>query len=418
MEIQQHKDRYDKLTPTVQNRLDKLLQQDFVSQENAEAVTHFISKLDSSGERDAETVKDYITDFKMMLPLIDFDLMEATCEDIELLHSDLVDRAEDENKSPDTLRERRVTLNKFYKDMFPARRRPDRVYDILESDATNTTHPDDGELKKHYEFIWPDEVLEMSEAAMNRRDALIPLFFYCTGARLEEVRSIQLKDVTRKDTHVTIEVMNQKNKQLPPTRNNHLSRCTSLLREWLENHPRRDDPEAYLFCVLQGGYDPNTGDKVKDAGDQISRKSLGKVLDKLADRIDMEKPHNPHAFRYSMATFYAHKRQLDIHQLAKRGGWGSLEQVRNYILDVEKIDGNDRLPPGVEPENDIDALDKRKCGNCDEVSDATRDICRICGHALTDKVAINRERDESELVVEVAEPNGLHRDQQELEKAL
>lgn len=399
------------LSPEVQTRLQNLLQEDYVTDKNADAVREFIHELNSVRDdqiSDHRLLK-YLSQFAQILPHVDFPLKEANLEQVKVL-ADAIDK---QDVSPTTKRDRRVCLNKFYKTVFKVRRnRPDRVWDILESEVTNTAHPDTADLKRHYEFIYPDEVMQMVEAARNYRDALLPLFFYCTGARHEEVRTIQIKDLTRHDTHITVELNSQKNKNLRPTRENHLTRCTHLLREWLRNHPRSDDPEAYLFCTLQDSQDPRTGEPARKRGDKTSKRNLGKILNRLADRIDLDKRHNPHAFRFSMTTYYKKVADWDIVEIADRGGWGDINTVRHYILDPEKMEGRDRLlAQGIEPENqnDLDALDMKKCGNCGEKLPPTRDLCN-CGHALTDKIA--RKKANKEVVMIERNQKGLPGEQQ------
>jgi integrase len=393
------------LSPRVKNRLQNLLQEDYVSEENGEAVQQFIHELNSSPDHrigDLRLLK-YISQFGQILPHTDFPLMEASLEEV----SQLATAIDNQDVSPTTKRDRRVCLSKFYKTMFKVRERPARVWDILESEVTNTAHPGQKELERHYDFIFPDEVIEMSKAARNRRDTLLPLMFYCTGARLEEIRTIQLKDIVRHDTHITVTLNSQKNDNLRPTRDNHLTRCTHLLREWLENHPRSGDPEAYLFCCLQDSHHPDTGEQVKRRGDIMDRRSISDALDRLAEWTDLDKRHNPHAFRFSMATYYKKVAGWDINDIADRGGWGDLNTVRGYILDLDKVKGRNRLlAQGITPEdqNELDSLDMKKCGNCGEELPPTRDLC-TCGHALTDKIA--RKRASKEVVMIEKNQKGL-----------
>ncbi len=392
------------LSPHIQRRLQNLLDKDYVSPENGEAVEEFIHELNSVRDDQISDyrLEKYLSQFGQILPHTDFKLLEATLEDI----GKLADAIDQQDVSATTKRDRRVCLQKFYKTMFPPRDRPPRIWNILDSEVTNTSHPGKKELKRIYDFIFPDEVMAMAKSAKNRRDALLPLLFYCTGARLEEIRTLQIKDVTRHDTHTTLTLNSQKNKSLRPKRENHLTRCTHLLREWLEYHPRSDNPEAYIFCVLQDSYTPD-GEKAKDRGDQMSRRSISKALERLADNINLDKRHNPHAYRFSMVTYYRKIADWDIGEVADRGGWSDLQQVRDYTLEPDKIEGRDRLlAQGIEPEDDRDlkALDRKKCGNCETIHPPTRDLC-TCGHALTDKIA--RNKTEQEVVVIEKNQKGL-----------
>lgn len=393
------------LTPKIQNRLEKLLQKDFVSTENGEAVKEFIHELNAVRDDQISDyrLEKYISQFGQILPHTDFSLKEATLEDL-LPPADAINQQE---VSPTTKRDRRVCLNKFYKTMFPVRERPNRVWNILESEVTNTSHPGQKNLKRQYDFIYPEEVLQMSKAARNKRDALLPLISYCTGARLEEVRTIQIKDITRHDTHITVTLNSQKKDSLRPTRDNYLTRCTHLLREWLQYHPRSDDPEAYLFCTLQDSHTPD-GEPSKERGDILTRKSLSNALERMAEKAEIDKRTNPHAFRYSMATYYKKVADWDISEIMDRGGWTSVETVKGYILELDKIEGRDRLlAQGIEPDDageNLEALDMKRCSNCKEKLPPTRDLC-TCGHALTDKIA--RKQAEKEVVIIEKNQKGL-----------
>ena len=392
-------DEIKQLSPKVQERLQNLLQEEYVSEENGELVKEFILEL--GGNRDDQIsdirLKKYISQFNQILPHNDINLLEADIKGIIRI----LNGVDSEDISPTTMRDRRVALNKFYRTMFPEMERPNRIWRILNSDATDTTHPDKKDLKRHYDFILPDEVMKMSEAGKTkcRRDELLPLFFYLTGARLKEVQEVKIKHLTRGDSFYKISLLNQKNKNLPPRRNVYLTRLTHLMREWLEQHPRSDDPEAPLICIRQKAYNTKTGEEVKDIGEQMSKKSISKVLEGLAEKAEIDKPVNPHAFRYSMATYYSNFTDLDIKEIADKGGWGSLKQVRGYILDIGEI-GDKRRKERQGIKTDLDSrftvLDKQKCGNCGKVNGPTRDIC-TCGHALSDRIA--REEDEKEVVM-------------------
>jgi site-specific recombinase XerD len=384
------------LSPRVKNRLENLLEEKDVSQRNAEAIRKFVVDLNSAPDSKVsdKRIQKYLNQFSKLLEHIDFSLMDATLDDVQ----DLSVAINQEDVGAWTKRDRRVCISKFYRTMFPLRSRPERVHDILDSDATDTSHPGNKERVRQYDFIYPKEVIEMSEAADNPRDALLPLFFYLTGARLKTVREVKLKHITRTETHFEISLQNQKNPNLSGRRDVFVTRMTHLLRVWLENHPRSDDPEAYLFCNLQPGY--HKGEQVKQPGDKISRKSVSSVLDKLAERIDLEKRNNPHAFRFSMATYYHLFTDLELDEIAEKGGWGSLKTLRGYILELEDIANVKRKEKqGIEVElgEKFTALDKQVCGNCQRKQPPTRDLCE-CGHALSEEIAVKHAEQEVVMV--------------------
>lgn len=394
------------LSPKIRNRLHNLLQEDYVSEQQAEEVKEFTLTLDAvSDDKIGDSrIEKYLSQFSKILPHADYPLKDADIRDIQLT----LNKVDKEDISATTKRDRRVCLSKFYRTMFEIRTRPERIWDILESEVTDTSHPGQKDRERQYDFILPDEVMELSEVSKNRRDQLLPLFLYCTGARHDEVRRLKIKHFTRMDTHYSVKFDNQKNENLPPTRTVYPTRLTHYIREWLEQHPNSDDPEAYFFCTLQKAYHPETGEQTKEKGDKLSRRSMNKILEKLAERTGLEKRHNAHAFRYCMATFHRHLADdFDIIDIMERGGWGSEEQVRKYILEIDEIENKRRKEKqGIETNIDerLEALDKRTCGNCGKTSPPTRDLCK-CGHALSNEIA--REHAEKEVVMVERNEKGL-----------
>jgi integrase len=408
------------VSPEVERKTRKLLTDYDIYQSDADAITEFVEELSAIPDKDLKDgrIEKYISQFRQILPHVDFPLMEAQMEDIRPLATAIGNQ----DVAPSTRRDRRVCLNKFYKTVFPEAQRPQRIWRILNSAVTDTTHPDKGDLTRHYDFIFPDEVMKMSAEADNKRDQLMPLFLYLTGARLQTLRDVKLKNLVRHDSHYEMSLLNQKCKSLPPRRTIYDTRLTHLIRNWLENHPRRDDPEAHLFCTKEDGYNRETGEQASKAGDQLSKKRVSQILEKLGKdaglviedekgNIDREKSKrvNPHSFRYSMATFYNYFTELEIDDdILKKGGWKSTTQVKKYVLDPEEIDDFQRKKKqdiDVDIDSRFKVLAKQDCGNCDETNPPTRDICKVCGHALNDKIA--RERAEKEVVMVETNEKGL-----------
>lgn len=403
------------VSPEVERKTRELLTDHDIYQSDADAITEFVEELSAVPDKDIKDgrIKKYITQFGQILPFVNFPLMEAQMEDIRPLASAI----NNQDVAPDTKRDRRVCLNKFYKTVFPQSERPQRIWRILNSDVTDTTHPDKGDRTRHYDFIFPDEVMEMSAEANNKRDQLMPLFLYLTGSRLQTLRDVKIKHLVRHDSHYQISLLNQKCKSLPPRRTIYATRLTHLIENWLENHPRSEDPDAHLFCTKEDGYDTSTGEKVNEAGDQLSKKRVSQILEKLGKAAGLviegneeeSKRVNPHSFRYSMATFYNYFTELEVDDdILQKGGWKSTTQVKDYVLDPEEIDDFQRKKKqGIEVDvpSRFQVLAKQDCGNCDHTNPPTRDICKGCGHALNDSIA--RERAEKEVVMIERNEKGL-----------
>jgi site-specific recombinase XerD len=405
----------DVVSPEIERRTKNLLTENRVSQANADAIIEFFEELSAVPDDQVSDnrIDKYVSQFGQILPHLEFELTEVVMEDVRPLATAI----NNQDVSPSTKRDRRVCLNKFYNTMFPESNRPARIWRVLNSDVTDTTHPSKREKTRHYDFIFPDEVMKMSAEAENKRDELMPLFLYLTGARLQTLRDVKIKHLIRHDSHYEMSLLNQKCKSLPPRRTVYETRLTHLIRNWLENHPRNDDPEAHLFCTKEDGYNRKTGEQASKKGDQLSKKRVSQILEKLGKDAGLviegnkrkSKRVNPHSFRYSMATFYNYFTDLEIDDdIMHKGGWKSTKQVKEYVLDPHEIDDFQRKKKqGIDVDIDsrFKVLEKEDCGNCDETNPPTRDICKGCGHALNDKIA--RERAEKEVVMVETNEKGL-----------
>jgi integrase len=186
-------------------------------------------------------------------------------------------------------------------------------------------------LKKFYKWLGRSELLEFVDMSFQKKDvpaitreemeklvnstpesilkaAIIVLFD--GGARAEEFLNLRIKDLTKKkyDNDNDCYWINIRHSKTF-ARNIPLPLSTRYLSEWLEEHPRKNDPEAPLFplsyIVLR---------------QKVSRLSL-KVLKK---RVWL------HMLRHSSATYWAPK--MNRYQLCAKYGWAfSSDMPDRYI---------------------------------------------------------------------------------------
>jgi site-specific recombinase XerD len=399
------------LPDSVLTRLQNLKEEDSVSEQQGAEAEEFIYKLhcvrdDQIGEK---RLLKYLSQLSMIYEKIDFSLKTAS---VEKFNNELIPAIKKEDVSPSTKRDRRVAISKFYKTIWPVNgQRPRWVWEILESEITDLTHPKQSNLERDYDFIWPQEVLELVGAASNDRDALLPLFLYESGARISTVRELKYGEVIVHEDYVEFDLGNKKNKELPQNRTIYLTKCHHLVQEWIESHPT-NDPDDFFFCRLEdSGYG-------HEGGNQLSRRSITNALDRLADRINLNKKNNAHAFRASMATYLkkiaTHEGEgWTLNMIAERGGWGTTRTIRDsYLLDVDEINGNDRKRvQGVQEERDFseDPLKSRTCPSCGSMRCPTRVICPNCGYELRE-AEVRMEPDREVVIIERGNERVIERD--------
>jgi hypothetical protein len=97
-------------------------------------------------------------------------------------------------------------------------------------------------------------------------------------------------------------------------------RAAPLLRQWLEVHPFKDEPDAPLWIGLRG----------MNKHRILTRDAIARVLERAARRAEIKKRIHPHLFRHSRATELAS--QLTEAQLKEVFGWATGSgQAATYV---------------------------------------------------------------------------------------
>jgi len=146
------------------------------------------------------------------------------------------------------------------------------------------------------------------------------------------------------------------------------------LADWINRHPRKDDPEALLW--LNNWLKPCTYGGIANMLRRISRKA------------GIRKKMNPHNFRHSRASYLANF--LTEAQMKEYFGWTqdskmagiyvhlSGRDVDNALLRVYGIENN-----GQKQESILKPKDCLRCGDRNQV---TNKFCQKCGMPLDQKV--------------------------------
>lgn len=379
----------------INEKLEKVKDQEYVSERNAELLDEFIQYLKADSDVSSHRQAKYLTNFKTLFKkFIDFDLDQATKKDLRLM----VGKLEDSDYSGWTKSDFKVAIKKFYRTIHEEEtERPKRVKKILNSQFMKTGR--NVENKREVVALEPEEVMELVDQAETTRNKLLPLFLFETGARVGEILghskadTVRLGDIELKQKYAEAEIDTLKNDK--GSRVLTLTKCVGLLQKWMEEHPRKDDPEAFLFVNYE---DSGSGSK----GDVMTRSYVSKILRRLAKRAELDKRVNPHAFRHSSAT---HKgMQWSVSRLMYWHGWKDSKQAETYCHENEQRMKEARLEEeGINPEkNGSDPTKRKECGRCGESWPPTQKYCGKCSLAL-DKDTAEQERSLEDTGEELAE---------------
>ncbi|PWB53298.1 MAG: hypothetical protein C3F06_06570 [Candidatus Methanoperedenaceae archaeon] len=167
--------------------------------------------------------------------------------------------------------------------------------------------PKNGKLPE--EVLAEDEIKGMAEAAYTSRDKAFILSFYESGTRIGEFLPMKLKHVSF-DKYGTVFRVTGKTGD----RRIRLVASTLSLQAWINEHPPKNNPDAYLWCKTPAPNNP------KWKNNHLSYGFIGRLLNELAVKAEIRKAVNPHAFRHSRATFMA--KHLKEPEMREFFGWG------------------------------------------------------------------------------------------------
>jgi site-specific recombinase XerD len=171
------------------------------------------------------------------------------------------------------------------------------------------------------DLLTREDVEKMIHTATHPRDKAIISVLFESGCRVGEFLPLKIKHVSFERIGVKI-IVNGKT----GIRKLLLISSLDYLRNWLDNHPERGNPEAFVWITRSTNHRP----------ERLGYRSLTKILKMLAKKAGISKPVNPHWWRKSSASFKA--RFFTEAHLCQFFGWvqGS-EVVDSYV----KLSGRD-----------------------------------------------------------------------------
>lgn len=220
------------------------------------------------------------------------------------------------------------------------------------------------------EVLTEDDIKAIADVAYTTRDKAFVLSLYESGCRIGEFLPLKLKHVTFDKYGAVLRVTGKTG-----DRRIRLVASTLTLQSWLNDHPTKNDPEAYLWCKLPTLYNP------KWKNSHLHYKHTTWILKELAKKARVTKGVNPHAFRHARATFLA--RHLKEPEMREFFGWSkSSEMPAVYVsLSGRDIDNSVLTIYGVkDAEKSQDPVIRTwNCPRCSEVNEPASRFCKKCG---------------------------------------
>lgn len=228
----------------------------------------------------------------------------------------------------------------------------------------------------------------------NVRDRCYHVISRDLSARPSEILGLKIKDIIFKNAvgkQYAECLVNGK------TGTRHLPLIDSLpyLKDWLDQHPQRNNPNGYLICSMDR---KNFAGRMTRQGIRtIYKRYKDHYFPKLLKNLDistedkdkirelLKKPWNPYIRRHSALT--EKSKFLKEYTLRQHAGWSGRSQMHlKYVHYFGNESNNSILQEyGILPKDneEIDVLKPKQCPNCNELNRPDQRFCAKCRIVLT-----------------------------------
>jgi len=276
-------------------------------------------------------------------------------------------------------------VKKFYR--WHLGKLPDYIQNMKTKVKGNGKAPDD--------LLTYQDVTALIENSRNARDRALFSVLYDSGCRIGEIINMRIKDLSFDEFGALLRVTGKTGFRQVRIVGNSIA----YLRAWLDNHPLRNDVNAFLFCNLSENI----------LGRSLTYADVYSIIRHTAKRAGIKKRIHPHLFRHTRATILASK--VTEAPLEAQMGWvhGS-RQTRTYVhLSLRDQDNAILKAYGIKvPENETIQEDKPKeCPRCHTLNPSDAQYCRNCWMPFDIKTAIEIEEKEKEIERKIKESSAI-----------
>jgi len=285
---------------------------------------------------------------------------KATRQDYERVISDLK-RADLADATVWTYKK---LLMVFHKWLNGGEQYPDCVKWFKFSNTRNSKLPED--------LLTQDEVKRLIQASTIVRDKAFIACLWESGARIGEIGTIKLKNVSSDEYGCRVLVDGKTG-----MRKVRLINAAPFLLEWINKHPFNDDPNSPVWYNL------------KRYNGRLEYTGFCRILKTAASRAGLKKAVNPHNFRHSRATYLA--QFLTGAQMKEYFGWvQDSKMAAQYIhLSGKQVDDALLRVYGLKKEEKMeDVLSPKKCPRCKHYNSPNNEYCEKCWLPLSQKAQI------------------------------
>ncbi|MDP3881973.1 MAG: tyrosine-type recombinase/integrase [Nanoarchaeota archaeon] len=350
MDIHNYKRQLERQTDIIKESKDLL-------EENKAIALRFKDHLLSEGIGAPKIVR-YLIDIRKLNSMLRKPFGEANKEDIRQVVAEM----EQTDLAPQTKKGFKIMLRKLYRFLRGIDEKgvyPEEVKWISIAIPKNQN-------KVPEELLTEEEMKEIIRCCGNVRDKALISSLAESGCRVSEIGTLKIKHVTFEEYGARLTVQGKTG-----MRRILIINSTPYLQEWINQHPKNNNPEAYLW------YNPQNKELLTYA-------RITAILKGAAHRAEIKKRIYPHLLRHSRATILAST--MTEASMKQYLGWGQDSKMcATYIhLNGQSTDEAILRASGIEvkKEKKDSQLKPLPCLRCKTINEATNKFCKLCGLVL------------------------------------
>jgi len=232
-------------------------------------------------------------------------------------------------------------------------------------------------------LITEEEFNKLFNATDDIQERLLIGLLYESGSRIGEILSLQIKNVSFNNYGAKLVVKGKTGQRVIP-----IVWFANLLRQFVESHPFKDNPEAFLF------YYKNSKGQIVPLTYPVFRMRLKR----LCKKVGINKRIYPHLLRHTRLTELA--KELPEQILKQIAGWVPDSKMAQTYLHLSMRDVEESLLTKVYGIKPSDNEKKEKfivCPKCSELNPPNATICWRCKTDLKESKLIEKVLSEEEM---------------------
>jgi len=220
------------------------------------------------------------------------------------------------------------------------------------------------------ELLTENEIEEIIRNASNTRDKALLSCLAESGCRISEIGNLKIKHVSFEEygTRLTVGGKTGMRKIL-------VISSTPYIQQWLNNHPKNDNPESYIWIASNG--------------EQLTYTRMTAILKTASKNAGIKKRVYPHLLRHTRATRYA--TEMPEASMKQYFGWTQSSNMPGVYIHLSGKDTDESILRingiDVQKEKSKPRLEPKKCLKCNTINEATNICCKICGMPLSKEEA-------------------------------